>query len=236
MLRKSFFSVLVIAASANASQLFTNGGLETNGGNGSTSFTGWSTGGTATSDDDFYADNTGITPLNGFPTVGPDSGSWYAVSDMTGLVSPEEAYLIQSVAIPIGTTDLVFSADIFVNDQFGDSGNGGELAIWANGANPLTTGPLAVIYGPSDTALVDGNPNPYILVNVDVTSDVTAGGTYEFGVLESDATGPINVGVDNFSLNATSSATPEPAMLYPTALLAAGMFICRPRRKVRAQV
>jgi hypothetical protein len=236
MIRKSFFLLLAVALSANASQLFTNGGLETNGGNGSTSFTGWTTGGTAGSDDDFYADDTDITPLNGFPTVGPNSGSWYAVSDMTGLVTPESSYLIQSVTIPVGTVDVAFSGDIFVNDQFGSGGTGGEIGIWASGANPLVTAPLFVIYGPVDTSVSGGEPNPYVLVSVDVTADVVAGSTYEFGVLESDSTGPINVGVDDFSLTASSSSTPEPSMLFPTALLAAGMFIYRARRKARAQV
>ncbi|HEY1757233.1 MAG TPA: hypothetical protein VGG72_17800 [Bryobacteraceae bacterium] len=235
------FSIFVcglgLAISANASQLFTNGGLETNGGNGSTTFTGWTTGGTAGSDDDFYADDTDITPLNGFPTDGPDSGSWYGVSDMTGLVAPESSYLVQTVTIPVGTIDDLFTADIFVDDQFGASGLGGELAIWASGVNPLTTAPLYVIYS-ADTTVDGGSPNPYVAVSQDITAQVTAGTTYQIGVFESDSTGPINVGVDNFSLVATPGATttPEPGMLLPTVLLALGVIVYRARRKVAAQV
>jgi hypothetical protein len=233
------FSVVVcglgLVMSANASQLFTNTGFETNGGNGTASFTGWTTGATTGSDDDFYADDTTITPLNGFPTVGPNSGSWYAVSDMTGLVTPETSYLVQTVTIPVGTADVAFSGEIFVNDVFGGSGLGGEIGIWASGADPLTTAPIFVIYS-ADTAISAGAPNPYVLVSQDITGDVTAGTTYEIGVLESDSTGPINVGVDDFSLIATPAAggVPEPGMLLPTALVGAGMLIYRKRRKVRA--
>jgi hypothetical protein len=138
----------------------------------------------------------------------------------------------------VGTVDDLFSADIFVNDVFGSSGLGGEIAIWANGANPLLITPLYVIYGPSDTPLSGGAPNNYVVVSQDITGQVTAGTTYEIGVLESDSNGPINVGVDNFSLLATagSVSTPEPAMLLPTALLAAGMFFYRARRKARGQI
>jgi hypothetical protein len=233
---KAFLTVVVaclglaVAPAFAGIQLITNGGFETG------DLTGWSTLGTAGSDDLFTADNTGITPLNGFPTVGPDSGSWYAVSDMTGLVTPESSYLTQTVTIPFGTTDDLLAFDIFVNDVFGGSGTGGEVAIWANGANPLTASPLSVVYGPSDTAVSNGNPNPWLPQSIDVTSSLTPGSSYLIGVLESDSTGPINVGVDNFSLMATvATTTPEPGTLFPSALLLAGLFVYLVRRKAGAQ-
>jgi hypothetical protein len=222
---------LLLAVSANATQLFTNGGFETNGGFGSATFSSWLTGGTAGSDDDFYADNGFTTTINGFSTVGPFAGSWYAVTDDSGLVSPEESYIVQSVTIPVGF-DISFSGEMFVNDQFGSSGSGAEIAIWAAGANPLTTAPLYVIQAFVDTGETGGAANPYVLYSQDITAQVTAGTTYEIGVLEEDATGPINVGVDSFSL----VATPEPATLLPTALLGAGILLYSLRRKVRAQV
>jgi hypothetical protein len=224
LLNVAFVFMSLAGASAFASQLFTNGGFEAG------SLSGWSTGGTAGSDDLFYADDSNISPLNGFPTVGPDSGSWYAVSDMTGLVAPEASYLTQAVTIPKGF-DIVLSFDIFVNDVFGSSGTGGEVAIWANGANPLAATPLFVVYGPSDTAVSNGNPNRWLAVSLAVTADVTAGVTYQFGVLESDSTGPINVGVDNLSL----VTAPEPATLFPSALLLAGLLVYSARRKARAR-
>jgi hypothetical protein len=123
---------------------------------------------------------------------------------------------------------------VFVNDQFGSSGLGGEVDIWAAGANTLTTAPLFVVLGPSDTAVTGGEPNPYVLGQRDITADLTPGTTYEIGVLERDSTGPINVGVDNFALIASTTTTPEPGMLIPIGLMAAGMLTYRARRKARA--
>jgi PEP-CTERM motif len=229
---------LSIALTARASELFVNGGFEANAGRGSTAFTSWLTGGTAASDDNFYADNSAndSTPVNGNPTVGPFAGTWYGVSDMSGLQSPESSYIVQLVTIPLGTTSVIFSGEMFVNDIFGGSGSGAEIGIWAAAANVLTTAPLFVIQAFVDTATA-GGPNPYVLYTLDVTAQVTAGSSYQFGVLEEDETGPINVGVDNFSLAATGSlATPEPATLIPTALLGAGIILFSLRRKVRGQV
>jgi hypothetical protein len=237
---KSFLKVLVLCGSlactpAFATQLFTNGGFELG------SLLDWNVAGTAGSGDNFFADNTDTTPDNGFPTIGPFAGSWYAVSDSTATGpanTTEKTSLTQTLTIPVGTTDDVLSFEMFVNDYFAppSGGTGGEVAIWANGANPLTATPLYVVYGPIDNGLTGGEPNPYIAESVDVTAHLTAGTTYVIGVLESDTTGPISVGVDNFSLVATNSSVPEPAMLFPTALLAAGLFIYRARRKVRAQI
>jgi hypothetical protein len=235
---KSFLGVLMLCSSvacapAFATQLFVNPGFEMNLGFMSTSFSGWATGGTVASDDNFYADSTDdATPLNGYQTVGPNSGAWYAVSDMTGLATPESSYVTQTVTIPVGTTDDMLSFSMFVNDQYGGSGLGGEVAIWASGANPLVDAPIVVVYS-ADTTVVGGTPNPYYLQSFDVTAYLTAGTAYEIGVLESDSNGPINVGVDDFSLDATSGTVPEPSMLFPAALLAAGMFIYRTRRKAR---
>jgi hypothetical protein len=231
------FGGLLLAVSANASQLFVNGGFETNGGYGTTTFNSWSTGGTAASDDNFYADNGYTTPVNGNSTVGPFAGSWYAVSDNSGLVSPESSYIVQTVTIPLGTAAVSFSGEMFVNDLFGSSGLGAEIAVWAASVNVLTTAPLYVIQGFVDTGETTGSANPYLLYSQNITAHVTAGTTYQIGVLEEDAIGPINVGLDSFSLTATPGIlTPEPATMLPTALLGAGILLYGLRRKVSAQV
>jgi len=219
---------LALAVSANAStvQLFANPGFETG------SLSGWTVASTAGSDDSFFADNTSITPLNGFPTVGAFAGSWYAVSDASGLVTPETTTLFQSVTIPVGTVQDILSIQWFVNDWNGGGSGFGEVAIWAAGANTLTTAPLFVVFGPRDTAVTGGAPNPYVGGPKDITADLTPGTTYEIGVLERDSTGPVNEGVDNFVLMASS--VPEPGMLLPLGAMAAGMLVYRARRKVRA--
>ncbi len=220
---------LAFAVSMNASQLFTDGGFESGGG----SLTGWTTT-DSNADGSFFADTTDTTPDTGEPTVGPDTGSAYAVSDGFG---PGSYALTQTVTVNADEIDLVLSFDMFVNDWNGSSGPGGEVAIWANGADPLTATPIAIIYT-ADTTVTGGVPNPYLSESFDIAGDVTAGKKYVIGVVESSSTGLINVGVDDFSLVETrsSSTVPEPGMLFPTALLAAGVLVYRARRKVRAQV
>ena len=215
-----------LALNANADLLIVNGGFET----GPNHLSGWTVAGTAGSDDAFFADNSTITPLNGFATVGPASGNWYAVSDQSGLVTPETTVLYQNITIPVGTTSAVLSLGMFVNDVFGGGGFGGEVAIWATSANPLTDAPLAVVFGPTDTPVSGGAPNPYVALSANIFGDVTAGQSYKIGILESDSTGPINVGVDNVSL--VTTAVPEPSGLLLLGSLAASVVFIH--RKVRA--
>jgi Mg2+/citrate symporter len=194
----------------------------------------WTT--TNTGDGDFYADDGFTTPDNGEPTVGPYAGAWYAVSDE---FDPGRHALTQTITLPTNIATLNFSAQMFVNDQSGSAGFG-ELAVWAAGVNTATTAPILYV-GRTDTPVTGGAPNPYVATGSSLLSDLGSllieGDTYQFGVLEVDSTGIVNVGVDNMNLAYTlNSTTPEPGMLFPTAILAAGMLIFRARRKARAQV
>jgi hypothetical protein len=212
-----FSCIFLLAFTANAGQILNNGGFE------SGNLTGWFTADSAASYGSFYADNQLYTPLNDNATVGPQAGSWYAVSDA---YAPGTHALTQTFTDPLGTTSALLSFSIFVNDLFGGGGTGGEVALFANGANPLAAAPLVVLWGPNDTAESSLNvPNAWVTVtNMNITGDLTAGTTYELSFLESDSTGPINVGVDSVSLVTTGNgngSTPEPSMLIPTALLAA---------------
>ena len=76
-----------------------------------------------------------------------------------------------------------------------------------------------------------GAPNPWVATSLDITSDLTAGDTYQLRFLESDSTTNLNVGVDDVSLMATpTTATPEPKLLlFPLAFLA-GIVLFRARR------
>jgi hypothetical protein len=222
---------LSVAYTASGTNLFTNGGFETGDLSGWTMTTAPVTTGYPLG---FFAASGTITPLNGYPTVGPNSGTFYAVSDSEG---PGTSALFQSFTVPLGTTSAILSFDIFVNDVFGGSGPGGSVVLLAAGADPLSAAPLATLYGPSDTGLNNGNPNPWVVftsANL-IGAGLVAGTTYEIAVLESDNASPINVGVDNFSLDATGSlATPEPAMFFPVALTA-GFLLFRSRRKAQAR-
>lgn len=152
---------LAAPRAVRAAELLTNGGFETG------DFTGW----TVTTDDTlgnggWYVTGATSTPLNGFPTVGPASGTYYAVTDA---FEPGSRALTQTFTDPLGTTSLTLSGDIFVNDWYGSSGAGVDVAILAGGADPLTGTPIAVLYS-ADTAVTAGVPNPWVPVNFDLTS------------------------------------------------------------------
>jgi hypothetical protein len=215
---------LCFALTASATQLISNGGFETG------DFTGWTTVSSAGSGGGWYVSNASQTPLNGFPTEGPNSGNDYAVTDGFG---PGTNVLYQSFTDPLGTTSAVLSFDAFVDDDFGASGFGGEVDLLAGNADPLTGTAIASFFS-QDTAVSNGVPNPYVAFSQDISSLLTPGSTYLIRAYESDSTGPINFGVDDFSLLTTSSATaPEPATVIPTAMLACVFAYRVGRRKAR---
>ena len=233
-MRLYIFLFLALAGSLGATQLFTNPGFEMGSLNGWTVESTPSSGvGSPSSDDSFFVSSSMLTPSTGNPTVGPADGTYYAVSDTDNLVSPETTVIYQTVTIP-NTDSLILSLDMFVNDVYGglygSSGFGGEVAIWASGSDPLTATPTTVLFGgPVDTFLdPQGDPNPYIFYSASILGDVTLGSTYEIGVLESDTSGPINVGIDDFSL-----MTPEPGTLLLTGAFAAGLLCFGRARRSR---
>jgi hypothetical protein len=215
---------LCLAFTASADQLISNGGFE------SGDLTGWTTASSAGSGGAWSIDSTTITPSTGNPTVGPNSGSYYAVTDGFG---PGTNVLYQSFTDPLGTTSAVLSFDAFVNDVFGTSGFGGEVDLLAGNADPLTGTVIASFFS-QDTTVSGGVPNPYVAYSNDISGLLTPGSTYLIRAYESDSYGPINFGVDDFSLVTTSSsATPEPATVIPTALLACAFAYRTLRRKAR---
>ena len=209
---------LSIALSASGASLFTNGDFGTG------DLTGWSL--DTDSAHVFDVTSASITPINGFPTVGPDGPStFYAVTDSDG---PGEVAITQSFNLPGGILSAVLSFSYFVNDIFGDSGDASILILDA-GADPFTATPV-LSFGPFDTGLVNGNPNPWTEVNSGnlLTQGISTGVTYEIAAVEEDSTGPVNLGVDNFDLEA-QSAIPEPGMFLPVGL-AAGFLLYRKAR------
>jgi hypothetical protein len=68
------FPMFALAFNANAVQLIGNGGFETG-------LTGWAVTSSVGSGGSWFPDTTTSTPLTGNPTVGPFSGTGYAVTD-----------------------------------------------------------------------------------------------------------------------------------------------------------
>jgi hypothetical protein len=212
------FCGLSLAFTASATQLFVNGGFET----GDT--TGWVLTNSVGSSGSFFVTSSAVTPLTGNPTAGAGGGTYYAVSDQFG---PGSYALTQSFVDPIGTTSAILSFDVFVNDVFGLGGSLGEVDLLAGGSNAITGIPISIFYS-ADTFDVGGAPNPYVHISLNISSFMTPGQTYTIRAIDTD-TGPFNLGVDDFSLIATS-ATPEPGTMIPVAA-AALLLAHRLRRK-----
>jgi hypothetical protein len=222
-------SFFFLTCAANATQVFTNTGFESGA-------TGWTiTNAASNSGPGSYAIISGfLTPLTGNPTAGPASGTNYAVSDD---FAPGTYALTQGFTAPVGLTSALLSLKIFVNDFVGGSGTGATVDLLAAGADPITGPSLATFYT-ADTAVAGGVPNPYVSIsNMNITASLVAGNSYQLRILSSSATGPINVGVDDVTLDITASVTgvPEPSFFVPTALVA-GLVLTRARhsRKARA--
>jgi hypothetical protein len=222
---------LSLCITASATQLFVNGGFE------SGDLSGWTVTNDASAQaslGSFYIDDTNGTPLTGNPTVGPHSGDFYAVSDDIG---PGIMALSQTFLDPIGTTSAILSFNVFVNDFFGNSGGVGRVDLLAGGSDPITGAVLATFFGPADTNVVGGLPNTWVAFSLDIAANMTPGQSYQIRIMDNESNGgPIYVGADDFSLDATgnTAATPEPAMFLPVGLVA-GFLFYRSRQKAHVR-
>lgn len=224
-------------------QLITNGGFETG------DFTGWTVVNQAGGEGDFFVTNVNATSESGQLTVGPASGTFYAVSDQ--LIAGAHV-LLQPFTVP-GPDRLVrLSFDMFVNDwDAGPSVDPAGLTFNPSGSvncpfDPLDCTPnqharvdiLTASAGPFDTGAgvlgnfylgVDpqsGNPNPYTRYVFDISSLVAAGGTFQLRFAEVDNQSFLNLGVDNVSV-----AVPESASLALLGIGLAGLGFLRRDRK-----
>ena len=91
---------LAIAFTLNASQILNNGSFESG-------LTGWTVTNSTTDGSGWFVTNQSQTPLNGYPTVGPSNGSYYAVTDEAG---PGLHALTQTFTDPLGTTSAIVSS------------------------------------------------------------------------------------------------------------------------------
>src|SRR5436309_11446568 len=102
------FCALALSFTAKADiQLITNGGFETG------SLSGWTVTSSADSGGTWLPSSDPFSPMTGNPTVGPKTGNWYAVTDQYG---PGVNALSQTFVVPLGTTSLTLSFDVFIND------------------------------------------------------------------------------------------------------------------------
>ena len=235
---KRILSVLVVAhllsAVCAASSLLVNGGFETG------DFTGWTVVDLVGSSGSFFVDNDGTPPLSGLPTVGPASGSFYAVSAQEGTGTHA---LIQTFTVPGPGNTVTLSFDMFVDDHNGvgplidpaglDHTGGpnqhARVDILTPAASPFDTGAgvLASLYLGVDPA---APPNPYTNYVFDISGFVGGGGTYQLRFAEVDNQFFLHQGVDNVSIDAVPE--PQSLILLGSGLMA--LLVLKRRSKSRA--
>jgi hypothetical protein len=219
---------------AHGAQLITNGGFETG------TLAGWTIASQAGSfaGSNFFALSGTTTPQSGSSTVGPASGSFYAVADQLG---PEAHALLQPFSVPSGS-NVVLSFSLFVNSYGGSFVNpiGLDYSDGANqharvdilqaGASALDTGSgvLQNFYLGTDSG---GNPHAYTNLSFDITSLVGAGGTFQLRFAEVSNQLFLNMGVDNVSIVTTTAALPEPIPFALVGLALIGLGLRRFSRR-----
>ena len=166
ILAATLFPMFALTSNVNAVELITNGGFEAG-------LTGWTVTSSVGSGGSWSPDTTSSTPLTGNPTVGPFSGTGYAVTDQFG---PGVNALSQDYTVPAGTTSLTLTFDMFINDWAGSAGHESlDVLILGAGANPVTGSGTTLIS--TDTLVTGGVPNPYIAHDFAITGFVP-GDTY----------------------------------------------------------
>lgn len=223
------------AAHASPTQLITNGGFET------TDFTGWTVTDLAGGSGSWFNATGTAGPVSGLLTVGPASGSRYAVTDQGG---PGTHVLEQTFTVPAGASSVIVSFDMFMNDQ----SNAGPLGTLLDHTMPSQQharvdimSPLAgafstvlidivsTLIGPSVDAGTD--PNPYTSYSFDLTGLVAPGGTYKLRFGEVDNQFFFQAGVDNVSIVAeVPGQVPEPMSAALLGLGLLGVAASRRRR------
>jgi hypothetical protein len=231
--------LMVAVLPAMASSIIVNGGFETNGGAGSSTFTGWTVTNESGSGGSWYVQTGTLSPLNGLPVPVPPEGSYAAMTDASG---PSSQVLIQDFTVPLDATSVTLSFDYFLNNLGPDYVPGGDLDFNDSPNQQARVDILPSADGAFDTSSVLLNaygtqsgdtlqPGAWETFSEDITSAVSPGGTYQLRFAEVDDLGQFNFGVDNVQINVNTGSVPEPSTV---ALSAAGLVLLglRLRRKI----
>ncbi|MDX2179324.1 MAG: PEP-CTERM sorting domain-containing protein [Bryobacteraceae bacterium] len=215
----------MIPRSATGAELLVNGDFEAG-------LAGWTVTDLLGGSGSWFSSAAAPTPLSGFATVGPSAGLLYAVTDQTG---PGTHSLTQSFLVPAGSTAVVLSFDMFVNDQSGegpiidpaglDHAAGFpnqharvDLLTGVAGAFDTGGGVVANFYLGVDAG---ANPHLYTAYVFDISALVVPGGTYQIRFAEVDTQFFFHQGVDNVSVVASGIPEPSTGVLFLSGLAGA---------------
>lgn len=217
--------VPVPTTTGTAMELITNGGFETG------DLSGWTTFnqlvGQQTISTGRFTAVSGTGSLAGPPTVGPKTGSYYALG--TEQYYATASALSQTFTVPGPAKSVILSFDMFVDDysQNGPQINpaGLDYTVYPNqqarvdllspAAAPLSTAAGDVLqnfYDGVDSHAVQ-NPHGYTHYSFDITSLVGKGGIYTLRYALVNNQASLNQGVDNVSVQYVAAPAPPPAPL-----------------------
>jgi hypothetical protein len=221
---------IVLAASAQATELLVNGGFETG------TFAGWNVQAEPGSDGTIIVSSADTAPDSELPTVGPETGNFYAV---TGQFGPGAYALTQSFTVATNAVEVFVTFDLFANDFAGVVDTGAldytgapvEFAtadLLTAAANPFSTAPGDVLenfYLGADNT--NGGPSRYTTYNFNITGLVTPGDTYQIRFGEADNQNFFSLGVDAVSVQ--DILAPEPGTFFLILPALAGLAARRRR-------
>src|SRR5437660_5710084 len=170
-----------------AANIVVNGGFETNGGAGTSSFAGWSVVNQANGSGSWYAQTGTLSPLTSNAVQAPPEGAFAAMTDQQ---SPGSHALIQSFTVPVGGP-ITLSFSLYINNATNHPGpfvspnsldytvtpnQQVRVDLLTNAAGAFDLG-SAVLFNPFHTNSGDALVQPYKTYSFDISPFVTAGVT-----------------------------------------------------------